>query len=255
MSDPPVLDRLARAGRVAYGLVYGLVAWLAASLALGDRHGTPSGQGAFQQLAQEPVGRVALWLVALGLAGLAVEQAVRAVRGSDEWPARAACGGRSVVLGVLAVLAVRSALGDGGGGRRAPQGVTVWLLDLPVGPAIVVALGVVIMGVGAASAVKGLGDRWREDLEVDGRTGATGTVITVLARAGYLSRGVAFTVIGGLFAWAGVTHDPGKSGGLDQAIVRFRDEPYGPWVILAVAVGLGCYGGYQFARAWYLREG
>lgn len=253
MEDHPLLDRLARVGRVAYGIVYGLVAWLAAALALGDRHGTPSGQGAFQQLAQDPVGRIALWLVAVGLAGLALEQAIRFVRGTDEWPARAACGGRSVVLGVLAVLAVRSALGDGGGGRRTPQGVTVALLGLPVGPVIVVALGVVILGVGAASALKGIGDRWREDLEVDGRTGPTGALITVLARAGYLSRGAAFAVIGGLFAWAGVTHDPSKSGGLDQAIVRFRDEPYGRWVILAVAVGLACYGAYHVARAWYLR--
>ncbi|MDQ6525954.1 DUF1206 domain-containing protein [Nocardioides sp. LHD-245] len=262
MHDHPALDRLARAGRVAYGLVYGLVAWLAAALALGDRQGTPSGQGAFQQLAEDPVGRVTLWLVAAGLAGLAVDQAVRVVRGpdgsdgpdgADRWAVRAGCGGRTVVLGLLTVLAVRSALGDGGGGRRTPQGVTVALLDLPVGPAIVVALGVGIVGVGAISAVKGLGDGWRDDLEVDGQTGATGTVISVLARAGYLSRGAAFAVIGVLFAWAGVTHDPSRSGGLDQAVVRFRDEPYGRGVILVVAVGLACYGAYHVARAWYLR--
>lgn len=261
MADHPYLDRLARLGMVAYGLVYGVVAWLAAALALGDRHGSPSGQGAFQQLAQEPAGRVALWLVAAGLAGLAVEQAVRAVRGSRDaddaggWFARAGSAGRAVVLGFLAVLAVRSAVGDSGsgGGRQAPRGLTVRLLDLPVGPAIVVALGLGIVGVGVVSVVKGLGDHWRKDLEVDGRSGKTGTVIEALARTGYLSRGLSFGVIGALFCWAGLTHDPDKSGGLDQAIVRFRDEPYGRWVILVVAAGLACYGGYHVARGWYLR--
>lgn len=255
MTEHPFLDRLARAGMVAYGVVYGVVAWLAAALALGDRHGTPSGQGAFQQLAEEPAGRLALWLVGAGLAGLAVERAVRALRGTDGWFDRARSAARAVVLGLLAALAVRSALGDSGGdgGRSSPHGLTVTLLGLPAGPAIVVALGAVIAGVGVASLVTGLGEGWREDLESDGRTGATGTVIAALARTGYLSRGVAFAVIGGLFAWAGLTHDPDKSGGLDQAIVRFRDEPYGRWVILVVAAGLGCYGAYHVARAWYLR--
>ncbi|WP_377322990.1 DUF1206 domain-containing protein [Pimelobacter simplex] len=255
MPGHPVLDRLARLGMLAYGLVYGLVAWLAAALALGDRHGSPSGQGAFQQLAQEPAGRVALWLVAAGLAGLAVDQAVRAVRGSDGWFTRAGSAGRAVVLGFLAVLAVRSALdGSGsGGGREGPRGLTVTLMDLPVGPAIVVALGLGIVAVGGASVVQGLGDAWRDDLDADGRSGTTGTVIEALARTGYLSRGLAFGVIGGLFCWAGLTHDPDKSGGLDQAIVRFRDEPYGRWVILVVAAGLACYGAYHVARAWYLR--
>ena len=255
MPDHPLLDRLARAGMVAYGVVYGLVAWLAGALALRDRHGTPTGQGAFQQLAEEPGGQVVLWLVAAGLAGLAVRQAVLALRGTDSWPKRGGCAGRAVVLAFLAVLALRSALGDGGGdgGRRTPRGLTVTLMDLPVGPAIVVALGLGIAGVGVASVVKGLGDGWRDDLETDGRTGTTGTVVGTLARTGYLSRGAAFGVIGAMFVWAGLTHDPRKSGGLDQAIVRFRDEPYGRWVILVVAVGLACYGAYHVARAWYLR--
>jgi hypothetical protein len=252
-----VLDRLARAGLVAYGVVYGLVAWLAAALSQRDRHGTPSGQGAFQELAHQPAGRLILWLVAAGLAGLAAQQAITALRGraGDGWAARAGSAGRAVVLAVLSVLAARAALGDGSssGGRQTPTGVTVRLMDLPVGPAIVIGVGIFIAGIGVASAVKAFGDSWRDDLELDGRTGASGRLITVLARTGFLCRAVAFGVIGAMFVWAGITHDPKQSGGLDQAIVRFRDEPYGRWVILAVAVGLGCYGAYNVVRAWYLR--
>jgi len=258
--DQPAVHGLARVGMAAYGLLYVVVAWLAAHLALGDRDGTPSGEGAFQQLARQPAGRWALWAVAAGLGCLVLRQALQAVGGHRDRDglrrtvARLASAGRGVVFAVLAFLAVRTALGEGGGGRRAPQGLTVDLMSLPLGPAVVVAVGAGIVGVGLASGWRALGDRWRRDLEADGRTGPVGAVVAFLARAGNHSRGVAFMVIGALFGWAGLTHDPRRSGGLDQAIVRLRDEPYGRWAILAVALGLGCYGAYHVVRGWYLRR-
>lgn len=255
--DHPALEWPARLGMLAYGVVYVLVGWLAGHLAVGDPEGQPSGQGALHQIAQQPLGAAALWLAAAGLAALAVWEACQAVGGhrSDDglrrWGARAGSAGRGVVFGVLAVLAAMTAAGDPGGGGGG--GITADLMSMPLGPVLVVGVGVAIAAVGVYSAYKGLSDRWRKDLEVDGQTGAVGGVVTGVARAGYVTRGAAFVVVGGLFGWAGLTHDARKSGGLDQAIVRFRDEAYGPWLMLVVAVGLGCYGVYHLFRAWYLR--
>jgi len=245
----------------AYGVVYVLIGWLAGNLALGDREGQTSGQGALHEIAEQPLGAVSLWLAAAGLAALAVWEACHAVAGHrDEdglkrWGHRAASAGRAGVFGGLAVLAVTTALGDsGGGGGKKSDGITADLLSLPLGPAIVVGVGLAIGAVGAVSVWHGVGDRWREDLEVDGRTGTVGRVVGGLARTGYVTRGAAFVAVGGMFAWAGLTHDAAESGGLDQAIVRLRDEPYGPWLILLVALGLACYGVYHLFRAWYLRS-
>ena len=71
---------------------------------------------------------------------------------------------------------------------------------------------------------------------------------------GYSSRGFAFGVIGGLFIWAGFTHDADKSGGLDQALLKLRDAPFGKVLLVAVAIGLACYGVFNVAKAWYLRQ-
>ncbi len=255
--DHPVLDGLARAGFVAYGVVYVLIGWLAAQLALGSADGSASGEGAFAEIAQKPLGAVALWLAAAGLAALVVWQLCQAVGGHRDHDgvrralSRLGSAGRAVVLATLAVLAVRTALGsssEGGSG-----GSTGALLGMPAGPLLVVLAGAVVLAIAGASAYRGISDRWRKDIDAEGSTGEVGRAVEVLARAGYLSRALAFGVIALLLVRAGLEHDATQSGGLDQAIVRFRDEPLGPWLMVVVAAGLACFGAYHLARAWYLR--
>ncbi|WP_207010869.1 DUF1206 domain-containing protein [Nocardioides aromaticivorans] len=255
--DHPVLDRMARIGLVVYGVVYVLIGWLAAEAGLGHPSGSASGSGALEEIAQKPLGSALLWLVAGGLAALVVWQVCQAIGGhrdddgAKRWLARLGSAGRAVVLGVLSALAVRTALGDGGGGGG---GTTGSLLRLSFGTLLVLAAAAVVMAVAVTSAWRGLTDRWRKDVEVEGRTGDVGRVVQVLARAGHLSRAAAFGVIAVLVGRAALEHDSQQKAGLDQAIVRFRDEPLGPWLIVVVAVGLACYGAYQLVRAWYLRS-
>lgn len=256
--DHPAVDGAARLGMAAYGVLYLLIGWLSAQLALGDSKGSASGEGALQEIAQKPWGLVGLWVVALGLLAFGAWQAFQAIGGHRDEDgkkkllARLSSAARAVVMVILAVLAVKTALGSGGGGGGG-GGATGKVMSLPFGPVLVMAVAAVILAVGANSVHRGVTDRWRKDLEVEGKTGNTGRLAMGLARAGYVSRGVAFAVIAFLFARAAIEHDSSESGGLDQAIVRFRDEPYGPWLIVLVAIGLSCFGAYHLVRAWYLR--
>jgi hypothetical protein len=59
-------------------------------------------------------------------------------------------------------------------------------------------------------------------------------------------------MIGALAAYAAVTHEPRKSGGLDAALYRLLHQPYGSWLLLALALGLGCYGLFGLVRARHL---
>lgn len=255
--DHPAVTGLARAGMAAYGVVYVIVAWLAAQLALGSPEGQASGQGALEQVREQPMGTVVLWLVAIGLSGLVVWEAGQAVGGHRDqdglrrWGARAVSAGRGLLFGVLAVLAVRVAGGHTGSGGG---GATGRLMAWSIGPAIVVLIGVGIAAVGAFSVAHALSDRWRRGVEPRARAGALGDVVTALARVGFATRGVAFLVLAGMFVWSAATHDPEKSAGLDQAIVRFRDEPYGPALMLVLVAGLGCYGVFHVLRAGFLRQ-
>jgi len=73
--DSATLEALARAGLIAYGVIHILIGWLALQLAWGtssSKSADPS--GALRTLADQPLGEILLWLVAVGLVALALWQ-------------------------------------------------------------------------------------------------------------------------------------------------------------------------------------
>lgn len=256
--DHPALSWMARLGFAMYGVVYVVVGVLAVQLALGDSTGKVSGTGALHELATQPFGEMVLVVAAIGLAALAVWEVCEAVGGHRDHDgarrtaARAGSAGRAVIHGGLAFLAAQTVFGSSSGGG-ATDGYTARLMNLPLGPLLVGAVGVGVVAFGLNSAHKGLSDRWEKDLEGEARSGAVGDALGILARVGFCARGAAFALIGGLFVWAALTHDPDESAGLDQALHELRDAPLGPVLLIGIAVGLGAYGLFNVAKAWALR--
>ncbi len=72
---------LSRAGFVARGLIYGIIGVLALRLALGHGGRTTNQQGALQTVAHQPLGKVLLALLAVGLGGYALWRFARAAIG------------------------------------------------------------------------------------------------------------------------------------------------------------------------------
>lgn len=260
--DHPALAWSARLGFACYGLVYLLIAWLTAQLAFGRPNESVSGQGALAQLAQQPLGGVLLWIVAGGFAALVVWELCQTVGGHRDQQGLRRVGGRigsacrAVVFGALGFLAAKNAMGSGSGGSGGSreQGYTARALSLPFGQVLVAAVGVGLAVYGVGSIIGAFTGHWRKQIDADGRTGDAGTAITVLARTGYVARGVAFGVVGGLVVWAAWTRDPQKSGGLDEALATLRDAPTGPYLLVLVAVGLACFGVFNMAKVWFLRD-
>jgi hypothetical protein len=252
------LDRAARGGLVAYGVVYVLVAWVAAQLALGKDGGRPSTQGALAELATKPLGHVLLWAVAVGLFLLVVWRLVEAVAGhcgkerGARMLARMVSVGCAVIYGAIGVSAVRVSTGASASSSRESRTLTARVLDLPAGQALVALVGAAILGYGAWLVWRGCTDGFLDELDVDGQYGTAGTAYTWLGRVGHVAKGVAFGIVGVLFGYAAIQHDPRKAGGLDQALRELLDRPFGSALLLTVAVGIGCFGLFTFARAAHL---
>src|SRR4051812_50098447 len=80
VANSDALENLARVGLIAYGVVHLLVAWLAIQLAWFGGGGKSADQsGAMSTVAESPVGKPLLWLIAVGVIALAVWQAAEGV--------------------------------------------------------------------------------------------------------------------------------------------------------------------------------
>ncbi|WP_205473433.1 DUF1206 domain-containing protein [Nocardioides sp. SYSU D00038] len=252
------VDWAARAGLLAYGVVHLVIAWLAVQLALGDREGSPNQKGAVRELAEQPFGQVLVWAVAVGLLLLVLWQGLEAALGHRDDDGftrtrkRVGSAGRAVVYLALGVSTLQVATGSGSSGGGGTDSTTAKLLGLPGGQLLVGLVGAGVLAVGGYLVWKGVSDRFLRDLEHSGRSGSTGTAYTWLGRVGHVAKGVALGIVGVLFGWAAATHDPEKSGGLDQALREVLDQPFGPVLLIVTALGIGAYGLFCFAWSRHL---
>jgi len=258
--DHDALEHSARVGLVGYGVVHVLVAWITVQLAWGGSSEEASETGALQELAEKPLGGTLLWVVAAGLAALTLWQLATAIwgfrheDGLERTRHRLAAVGRGVVYAVLAYSAGRTATGSSGGGDSSQEGMTATLMGAPGGPWLVGAVGLGIGVVGVYLVWRGLTQSFTVDLRTDALAGPTKKPVIVTGMVGHVAKGAAITVVGGLFLWAAATYDPEKAGGLDDALTTLRDEPFGPYLLTAIALGLLAYGVYCFAWARYVRQ-
>ena len=250
------LDRAARVGLVAYGVVHVVIGWLALQLALGDRSGKASGDGAIRELADQPFGLFVVWLIAVGMFLLMAWRLVEALLGHRDEEGftrtrrRLTSAGRAVVYGYLswAALAVAADLGSSSGGT---DSTTAKVMNQTGGQLLVGAVGVVIALIGASLVRRTWTDRFADEMDHKGLSGRSGTVYVWLGKAGCAAKGAAFGIVGGLFCYAAATHEAQKSGGLDQALSEVLHQPLGPLLLAAIALGFAAYGLFCFAQARY----
>ncbi len=256
--DSEWMDWAIRIGLVAYGVVHLLIGWLAVQLAFGDKEGQTSNSGALNYLSQQPLGGVLIWLIAIGMLFLVVWRVLEAAfdhRGESDdkkrWRKRATSLGKAVIYGAIGVSAVRTATGDGGG-KGGTDSTTAKLMNLTGGQLIVGAIALAIIGYGISLIVRGWTEKFREHLDAQGQSGKDGSTYVTLGKVGYIAKGISIAIVGGLFAYAAITHEAKKSGGLDQALQTVLEQPFGPVLLTAIALGIAAYGIFCFARAKHL---
>ncbi|MDQ3809419.1 MAG: DUF1206 domain-containing protein [Chloroflexota bacterium] len=253
---------LGRAGYAANGVVYGIVGLLAAQAALGTGGGTTDKGGALAEIVQAPFGRVLLGLVAVGLAGYALWRLLQCLLDTER--KGASVGGLVQRLGYLVAacayfgLAVSAALmAFERAGRpdeeQLTQDHTAWLLAQPLGPWLVAAVGVIVIGVGVAQVLNGGQRAFGRDLRTDEMSAGERSWAVLAGRFGYVARGVVFGIVGVFLVSAARQEQPQQARGLGGALAALAEQPSGPLLLGVVAFGLIAYGVYMLVAARYRR--
>jgi hypothetical protein len=260
--DSDALENLARVGLIAYGIVHLLVAWLALQLAWGGGGESADQSGAMATLAESPLGKPLLWIIAIGLIALAVWQAAEVLRWRQGWSASGKTrtkaikkSGKAIVKAViyatLAVLAIRFATGGGQSSSQQQQQTTAGVFDWPGGQFLVGAAGLVLIGSGAYHVYKGVTKRFLKEIDTSDCNQGAIRLVTRLGQIGFPGKGIALAGVGALLVWAAVTFDPSKAQGLDGALHAILELPFGRILLTLVAIGIAAFGAYLFVRARY----
>ncbi len=249
-----------RVGLVAYGVVHLLVAWIALQIAWTHEKSQANSSGALRQLAGDQLGNALLWIAALGMVALVIWQAGEAIWGhayerddKKRLGKRLASAGRAVIYAALAYSMFTILTGSSKGGSSTDS-MTADLMKQTGGRFIVGAIGVGVIVVGVVLVVRGVKESFTHHLQPQATSGQSGNVVVRLGQAGYIAKGISLGIIGGLFVWAAWTFDPQKAGGLDTALQTLLDQPFGPYLLTLVALGIAAFGAYCFAWARYPRE-
>ncbi|HYG09946.1 MAG TPA: DUF1206 domain-containing protein [Pyrinomonadaceae bacterium] len=257
----PWVERLARFGYAAKGIVYIVVGALATLAATGMGGETTGTQGAMRSIARQPFGKVMLGIVAFGLIAYVIWRWVQAITDADNKGTKAkgialrlGYTGSGLVYAGLAYSAGRIVFGAEEDGKLgAAESWTASVMEYPYGNWLVVLGGLGVIGYGLYQCYKGYTAKFRKRLKV-GEMSESGVIwATRSGRFGFIARGVVFGIVGGFLIQAALHYNSSEAKGLDGALQLLTRQSHGKWLLGLTALGLVAYGLYMLVEARYRR--
>ena len=256
----PWIERLARVGYAAKGVVYVLIGVLAARAALGAGGRTTDSGGALTAIGNASYGRLLLVVIAIGLLGYALWRVIEAAtdaerKGSDAkgLAKRAAGAGRGLLYVGLALQAVRLLRGGSAGGDGRTQDWTARLMAAPFGRWLVAAVGVGVIGYALYQLYRAYASKVRKHLDLSRLSAGAQQLAVAVGRFGIGARGVVFLVIGWFLVRAARQADASQASGVGEALRTLERQPNGKWLLALVGLGFVAYGIYELINARYRR--
>jgi hypothetical protein len=259
----PLVESMARFGYVVRGVLYVIIGLLALAVAFGHGGETTDKAGAIATIGAEPFGKLLLVLIAAGLVGYSLWGFIRAFldplhRGTDPKGIAVRVGYfvSGLTYGALVIPTWRYIMGSGSGAQGGPgasQDLTAQLLAQPWGPWVLALIGLIGMGGGLGQIYQGLKADFKKDFKTEEMNPNELRMGTLAGQIGMTARGVVFTMIGFFVFQAALNVDPKKVQGVDGALQTLARQPYGPWLMGAVAAGLVAFGFYSIMCARWMR--
>ena len=247
-ADHPIVEKTARVGYGANAFMHLVIGLLAAKLALGSTASADQG-GVLQALVDNPLGKVLLVVGGLAWLGLAFWQVGEACLSWMQTKTRLKAGAKAITYAVLSALCFLTlARGESASKRENNVTMTGKLLNNPAGRGLVLVVGAAIIGVGIYHCIKGIRKKFYEDLQEK-----PPVWVEYAGIVGYVLKGLALMLTGMFIANAALTNDANDAGGLDTALHKLLDKPFGSPMVMTIAIGFAIFAVYSLARSRYAK--
>jgi hypothetical protein len=249
------IERLARLGYGAIGIVYTIIGVFSAAAGLGGGGKTADRSDAVSFILHQPFGRFILLILAVGIAGYALWRLISGIRDTENrgtdakgLAIRAGSALRGVAYGWVAFEVLRVGLRQTSGVSSSDAETRHWtgrVMDKPFGHWLIAMIGLYILGQGVYQLYRAWKSKLGKDVHIPRGT------LTAISRFGLAARGVVFLVIGASLFFAGTRDDPGQARGTSGALSELASQPFGNHLLTLIGVGLVAYGVYAFLNARY----
>lgn len=253
----------ARFGYAAKGVVYLIIGGLAVELAIGRGGSATDQRGALRAIYAQPFGKFLLIIVAIGLIAFALWSFIQALFDTEGKGkkakgilARVGYAAIGISYGLLAVGALQLVAGSGNGGNSSTSSTQDWtgkILHYPAGVFLVVLMGLIVLGVAGYMFYCAYSANFKKKLAMQEMGNQVRKWGIYIGRFGYAAMGVVFCITGLFLIIAAVQHNPSDAKGLDTVLQVLLHQPFGPFLLAIVALGLFAYGVYSFVEARYRR--
>ena len=255
----PWVERIARVGYAAKGVVYATIGVLAMREALGAGGATTGPIGAMRSMGPNPLDSVLLVVLSVGLLGYALWKLIQGLadpddKGFDAHGVLRRIGyiGSGAIHGILAFAAAQSIFGAEDTSEDA-LALAAMAYQPPLGRILVGLVGLIVIGVGLYQLYAAYGANFRDELRLNRMSNAEVRWVTFAGCVGTAARAFAIGVAGAFVVLAAYESDPSEVRGLGEALETIQHQPSGSYMLGAVAAGLLVYGAFMLLVARYRR--
>jgi len=257
----PWIERLARFGYAAKGVLYITIGILATQVALGLGGQVTGSEGALKTIMTQPFGKFLLLGIAVGLVGYVVWRSVQAILDPEYQgiaPQRVIVRLGYALSGLsysgLAFAAAKLIAGfDEEDQGDSSISWTAHLLAQPFGRWFVALVGAVVIAVGFSYFYSAYKAEFCNQFKVIEMSKIELAWATHLGRLGLSARGSVYGVIGIFLIQAALQYNAEEAKGLRGALEAIAGQPFGLFLLGVIAVGLIAYGIHELVLARYRR--
>jgi hypothetical protein len=243
-----MLESLARLGYASKALIYTIMGYLALAAATRQGGRVTDMYGALRELLGNPLGRILLIVLAIGLWGYAAWRVLDAIsdpdrHGTDFKGLTTRIGNvvRALIYGGVGLEAFKLFRGLGGSSGREAQTWTAKLLEMPFGQWIVGILGLIILVYGASEVIASFKSGYSRTLDTSPIPPGFRHTAETISAIGIGARGIIIVVAGVFMVRAALQHDPSEAHGIRDSMLYMVNATPGRWALFFIGIGFLCY--------------